>query len=118
MITKRIKILRGNIILQLLLQACNNETNKNGTQKLDLISIENHSYANIADINTTHLHLELNVDFQKKQLKGVVRHKMKNSGDKEDIFYFSCLKINKLTTIIETKELNFTFDLRGQNTPF
>ena len=63
------KLLRGILILQLLLQACYNETNKDHTQNLDLISIENHSYANIADINTTHLHLELNIDFQKKTAK-------------------------------------------------
>ena len=111
------KLLRGILILQLLLQACNNETNKDHTQKLDLISIENHSYANIADINTTHLHLELNVDFQKKQLKGVVRHKMNNSGTKEAIFDISGLKINKVTLGIETKELNTKYVLRGAKDP-
>ena len=111
------KLLRGILILQLLLQACNNETNKDHTQKLDLISIENHSYANIADINTTHLHLELNVDFQKKQLKGVVRHKMNNSGTKEAIFDISGLKINKVTLGIETKELNTKYALRGAKDP-
>ena len=111
------KLLRGILILQLLLQACNNETNKDRTQKLDLISIENHSYANIADINTTHLHLELNVDFQKKQLKGVVRHEMKNSGTKEAIFDVNGLKINKVTLGIETKELNTKYELRGEKDP-
>ena len=111
------KLLRGILILQLLLQACNNETNKDHTQKLDLISIENHSYANIADINTTHLHLELNVDFQKKQLKGVVRHKMNNRGTKEAIFDVSGLKINKVTIGIETKELNTKYALRGAKDP-
>ena len=111
------KLLRGILILQLLLQACNNETNKDHTQKLDLISIENHSYANIADINTTHLHLELNVDFQKKQLKGVVRHKMNNRGTKEAIFDVSGLKINKVTLGIETKELNTKYALRGAKDP-
>ena len=111
------KLLRGILILQLLLQACNNETNKDRTQKLDLISIENHSYANIADINTTHLHLELNVDFQKKQLKGVVRHKMNNRGTKEAIFDVSGLKINKVTLGIETKELNTKYALRGAKDP-
>ena len=90
------KLLRGILILQVLLSACNNEPNKDGSQKIDLLSIENHSYANIADIHTTHLHLKLNVDFQKKQLKGVVRHEMKNSGTTEAMFDVSGLKINNV----------------------
>lgn len=111
------KLLRGILILQVLLSACNNEPNKDGSQKIDLLSIENHSYANIADIHTTHLHLKLNVDFQKKQLKGVVRHEMKNSGTTEAIFDVSGLKINNVTIGIETKELQTKYEIRGAKDP-
>ena len=111
------KLLRGILILQVLLSACNNETSKDIAQDLDLISIDNHSYSNIADINTTHLHLDLTVDFQNKQLKGVVRHEMKNTGTKEAIFDVSGLIINKVTIGSKTKELNTKYELRGEKDP-
>ena len=111
------KLLRGILILQVLLSACNNETNKDIAQDRDLIAIENHSYSNIADINTTHLHLDLTVDFQNKQLKGVVRHEMKNTGTKEAIFDVSGLIINKVTIGSKTKELNTKYELRGEKDP-
>ena len=111
------RLLRGILLLQVLLSACQHETNKDIAQEPNLMSIENHSYANVADIHTTHLHLDLTVDFQNKQLKGVVRHEMKNSGTEEAIFDVSGLKINKVTLGIETKELNTKYELRGAKDP-
>tara|TARA_B100001059_G_scaffold224918_1_gene251554 strand:+ start:320 stop:2233 length:1914 start_codon:yes stop_codon:yes gene_type:complete len=111
------RLLIGILILQLLLLSCNHNTDKKGANKLDLISIDNHSYANIAAIHTKHLHLDLTVDFQKKQLKGVVRHEMKNNGSKEAIFDVSGLKINNVTIGNGTKELNTKYELRGAKDP-
>ncbi len=61
-------------------------------------SVVNHSHANIDQINTLHLHLELDVNFQKKSLKGVARHKMSNQGTKKAIFDIKGLNIHKVTT--------------------
>jgi aminopeptidase N len=111
------KLLKGILILQILLVACNNRTDKITPKAQGLMSIDNHSYANISAIHTTHLHLDLTVDFQNEQLKGVVRHEMKNNGSKEAIFDISGLKINNVTIGNETNELNTEFELRGKTNP-
>ena len=51
-----------------------------------------HSYANINEVNTTHLHLDLTIDFETKSLKGSVKHTINNKT-----------KATKL--ILDTKQL-------------
>jgi|TARA_R110000737_G_scaffold258784_1_gene267377 leukotriene-A4 hydrolase len=60
-------------------------------------SFPQHSYSNIKEVHTTHLHLDLDVDFDKKTIYGVARHEMKNYGAKEAIFDIKGLKIQKVT---------------------
>ena len=81
------------------------------------ISISNHSHANIEEINTVHLHLDLKVDFEKKILKGVARHQMSNQGTKKAIFDIKGLKINKVTSgsLENEKEASFKIGKVNQN---
>lgn len=58
---------------------------------------DEHSFANIHQINTTHLHLDLDVDFETKTIYGVARHKMKNKGVDTAIFDIKELTIQKVT---------------------
>ncbi len=60
--------------------------------------VNNHSFSNIEEIHTTHLHLDLTVDFTTKKLSGVARHKMENQGTNQAIFDVKGLKIHKVTT--------------------
>ena len=59
--------------------------------------IDEHSYSNVFDVKTTHLHLDLNVDFENQVLKGSVLHTIENltSAD-EMIFDVYGLKIEKV----------------------
>ena len=83
-------------LLALLIVSCTNSNTENKLQKR--IPVKNHSFSNIEQINTTHLHLDLKVDFINKKLSGVARHKMSNKGSNKAIFDIKGLKINKVTT--------------------
>jgi leukotriene-A4 hydrolase len=56
-----------------------------------------HSYANIDEIRTTHLHLDLDVNFENKTIYGIARHTMENSGVDTAIFDIKGLEIQKIT---------------------
>ncbi len=57
-----------------------------------------HSYANIEDIRTKHLHLELDVNFDNQTIYGVARHQMENlKGVDTAIFDIKFLEIQKVT---------------------
>ena len=60
--------------------------------------VDNHSYANLQAINTIHLELELDVNFQNKTIYGVARHEMVNNNAKIAIFDTRNLLIQKVTT--------------------
>ena len=60
--------------------------------------VTNHSYSNTDSIHTTHLHLDLNVDFNKKIISGIARHEMSNKGTNKAIFDIKGLTIKKVTT--------------------
>ncbi|MDX1447044.1 M1 family metallopeptidase [Lishizhenia sp.] len=69
-------------------------------QKLEVQAQENgdaHSYANISEIKTDHLHLDLEVDFNDKIIFGVARHTMTNNGTDTAIFDVSGLDIQRVT---------------------
>lgn len=57
----------------------------------------NHSYSNIDEINTSHLHLDFKVDFEKQIITGIASHTMNNSGVEKAIFDIEGLKIDKVT---------------------
>lgn len=110
------------IVLSLFLFACNdsknessdvtssteNKTSDGDENKEDETVVNNHSYSNIDEINTTHLHLDFDIDFDKKRIKGIARHKMNNTGVKKAIFDVQGLKIHKVT-LGEENETETTF---------
>jgi aminopeptidase N len=60
-------------------------------------AFDNHSYANVRQIRTTHLHLDLDVSFENQTIYGVARHTMKNYGTDTAIFDIKGLEIQKVT---------------------
>lgn len=56
-----------------------------------------HTYANLDEIRTTHLHLDLNVNFDNTTIYGVARHTMENSGADTAVFDIKNLDIQKVT---------------------
>ena len=102
------RILFGISAALLLLVSCSSEQKQ---------KINNHSFANIEEIHTTHLHLDLKVDFQKETLQGVARHQMENKGTTNAIFDIKGLNISKVTTGIKSNELDAKYTIQQQNDP-
>jgi len=112
------------IILSLFLFACNdsktedknsdsaseNQTSENNENEEGEALVNNHSYSNIDEVNTTDLHLDFDINFDEKKIKGVARHKMNNTGVKEAIFDVQGLDIQKVT-IGEGDEEETTFTI-------
>lgn len=66
-----------------------------------------HSYANLTEIRTKHLHLELEVDFTQKYIYGVARHEVVNLvGTDTAVFDIKGLDIQKVTLGKKGKEVN------------
>lgn len=86
------------------------QSNENKTSS-DSIAVEvnNHSFANIDEISTSHLHLDLEVNFDKKILSGVARHTMDNTGTDQAIFDIKDIDIKKVTLGEEGKESETTY---------
>ena len=79
-----------------------------------------HSYSNINEIKTTHLHLDIEVDFESNLIYGVARHSMLNKGSDTAIFDIKNIEIQKITLgeIGNEQETNYLIgkrdDLLGQ----
>jgi len=102
-------------LIGFFITSCSNtENNRVNTEE---IKVSNHSHANIEEINTVHLHLDLDVDFEKKKLYGIARHKMSNQGTNKAVFDIKGLKINKVTSgqLESEKEAPFTLGKVNQN---
>lgn len=108
------------VVLSLFLFACNDSktestdsditTENQKPEKEDENVVNNHSYSNIDEINTTHLHLNFDIDFDNKKIKGVARHKMNNTGVEVAIFDVQGLDIQKVT-LGEDKEVETTYKI-------
>lgn len=59
--------------------------------------IDAHTYANLNEIYTKHLHLEFDVNFENQTIYGVARHEMHNNGVDTAIFDIKELDIQKVT---------------------
>ena len=68
------------------------------TEQLADSSYDDHSYSNLKEVRTTHLDLELEVNFSNKTIYGIARHTMLNSGSDTAIFDIKGLQIQKITT--------------------
>lgn len=92
---------------------CGSESNENkttdnndqdSTASAEKVEVRNHSYANIDEINTEHLHLDLEVNFDDKVISGVARHTMNNKGASKAIFDMKDMDIDKVTVGKEGEE--------------
>lgn len=83
----------------LLLWSCSGTPNKQpaATEQLSQRPNDDHSYANLDQINTQHLHLDLEVDFAAQTIYGIARHQMRNRGADTAIFDVKGLLIQKVT---------------------
>jgi aminopeptidase N len=71
-------------------------------------AVDKHSYSNIRQVRTAHLHLDLDVNFEKKAIYGVARHTLENFGSDTVIFDIKNLEIQKVTIGKEQEvETNF-----------
>ncbi len=59
--------------------------------------LDNHTYANIREVRTNHLHLDLDVNFTNQTVYGVARHEVINNGSDTAIFDIKGLVIQKIT---------------------
>ena len=85
----------------------NKDKKLTGTHDKCIPPVSNHSHAEIDEINTTHLHLDLNVDFEQQRIDGIARHTMNNTGVKQAVFDIDGLNIQRITLGKEEKETHF-----------
>ena len=87
------------IFLVGLLMSCDQKPSatETSTEKLADSTFDDHSYSNLREIHTTHLDLELEVNFQNKTIYGVARHTMNNNNTDTAIFDINGLLIQKVT---------------------
>jgi leukotriene-A4 hydrolase len=71
---------------------------------------DSHSYANIEQIRTQHLHLDIEVNFEAKTVSGVARHEMADHDAKVAIFDIKALDIQKVT-LGKEDEIGTDFEL-------
>ena len=67
-----------------------------------------HSYANMNEVNTTHLHLDLAVDFETKSLIGSVKHIINNSKKATKIIFDTKQLLVSKVLLNDTEETTFT----------
>ncbi len=77
---------------------------------------ESHSYSNISEIYTKHLHLDMEVDFDNNSIYGVARHTMINKGSDTAVFDIKGLEIQKVTLGEKDHEVNTNFVIGIEDT--
>jgi len=99
------------IFLVGLLISCDQKPSsiETSTEQLADSSYDNHSYSNLSAIHTTHLDLELEVNFENKTIYGVARHTMKNNNADTAIFDINGLLIQKVTIGTKNNEKETDF---------
>jgi len=75
---------------------------------------DTHSYANLSEIRTKHLHLDLDVNFENRTLYGVARHQMDTHHAQRAIFDVKHLDIQRITTG-KNKEVSVDYQLGKMN---
>lgn len=101
----RMKLILSAVLTISILSSCNgskegNEKNKEKTEnkKASMKTEDAHSYANVNDVHTTHLHLSLTVDFGNKLVTGVAKHTIENLKNADKIIFdIKDLDIDKVT---------------------
>lgn len=109
----KLKSLFGIAALALLLPACGNDAdplNKDQSINGIVAGHDAHSYSNTDAIRTKHLDLELDVDFEKKTIYGVARHRMERLKDTDTaIFDINGPEIQKVTLGKKGQEIETDF---------
>ncbi len=77
---------------------------------------ESHSYSNINEVYTKHLHLDMEVDFDNNSIYGVARHTMINKGSDTAVFDIKGLEIQKVTLGEKEHEVNTNFVIGIEDT--
>ena len=107
----------------LFIFACENESNneesdrknKEESAKIENLGcghdVSNHTFSNIDEVNTTHLHLEMDIDFDNSIINGVARHTMNNTGVDLAIFDINGVDIQKITLGEGENEKETTFKI-------
>ena len=85
------------LLLFLVLISCNTESTAVKNAPNSTKTQDPHSYANVHDIRTEHLHLDLDVNFDNQTIYGVARHKMSEHSVSQAIFDVKGLEIMKVT---------------------
>lgn len=85
-------------ILFVLFTSCNNSSQIDiKTDNSDEITNDSHTYSNVEEIRTTHLHLDLEVNFENKTIYGIARHTMSDNNADTAIFDIKELEISRVT---------------------
>lgn len=85
------------ILLLFLVVSCQDNIAETDTKKDTTETQDPHSYANVHEIRTEHVHLELDVNFENQTIYGVARHKMSKHTATQAIFDVKGLEIMKVT---------------------
>jgi aminopeptidase N len=94
-----------------VLCSCKNELNPKATvtETIDVTVFDPHSYANLHEVQTNHLSLELEVSFENQTIYGIARHKIINNNAHKAIFDINGPLIQKVTTGPKGKEVEADF---------
>jgi len=84
------------------------ETQAKTTEKKEVVDV--HSYSNMNDVNSTHLHLDLNVDFENKSLNGSVSHTINNKSNVSKMIFDTKQMIISKVILNDNEETNFTLN--------
>ncbi len=103
------------LIIQILFSCSPNQENENNESLAHVETTKDqHTRANIEEIRTTHLHLELDINFENKTIYGVARHQMSENNIDHAIFDIKGLEIIK-TTVGEKEETATDFTISKED---
>jgi leukotriene-A4 hydrolase len=105
----RVQFFVLSLLITAVLSSCHNPPIQDQkSEQSSGISSDSHSYANLNEVRTKHLHLELDVNFENKTVYGVARHEIENNNSDTAIFDIKWLEIQKITLGNENeKETDF-----------
>ncbi|MFT5859798.1 MAG: leukotriene-A4 hydrolase [Flavobacteriaceae bacterium] len=93
---KRLNYLIAVCISGIILSCGSTQLEKSSDELIETLN-DAHSYANIDDIRTTHVHLDLEINFENEIVSGVVRHQMGKHTCDTATFDIKGLDIKKVT---------------------
>jgi aminopeptidase N len=107
------RVLISQLLILLSFISCTENTNP--VKKKAKLWVDNqkddHSYSNINQISTKHLHLDLEVNFKNKTIYGVARHDFGKHNSDTVIFDIKHLQIQKITSGKKGNEKELSFEI-------